>query len=223
MDTYDLVGHLKENHGIDDPDNEDALTNVQCLKWINMARRKIQREIKLRFSEFEDTDVLAASGRTVALPTGFIAFYSLYYIDDDGNYKQVAWFNSKKLFDQRFPDRTLEGTLIAATQWGTNMILGLIPSASVTLYRSGLKLVPDLAYGVGETDAFLDACWEAILWMALIISGEHATVPADKHMEWKQFAASELTVLRKNYKVAKVRPNRIISNDIGTVITTFEE
>ena len=140
MDTTTLLGYIKGWHGIYDPANEDAITNDECLIWIDMARRSICGGPKLRFSEFEDTMATVASKREYELPTGWMSFTDLYYIDDDDNRKALEWYSDIKRFYKRFPDRSLEGTVVGAVQWGNDLILGLVPNEIITIYRAGHKL-----------------------------------------------------------------------------------
>jgi len=221
MDTTTLIGYIKGWHGISDPDNEDAITNAEALLWINMARRTICRGPKLRFSEFEDSMNTVASTRAYDLPTGWMSFSDLYYIDDDDNRKALEWYSNIKRFYKRFPDRTLEGTVTGAVQWGNQMLLGLIPSEIITIYRAGHKLPDDL--GLGATDDMLDELWETIMWQTLVTSGEHQTVPETKHNEWKNRAADAIENARVLYRTAKTPPGRVVSNTPGTITPVYEE
>jgi len=221
MDSTEVIGKIKGWHGIYDPDNEDAITNAEALEWINMARRTVCRGPKLRFSEFEDTMLTVASTRAYDLPAGWMSFTDLYYIDDDDNRKALEWYSDKKRFNQRFPDKTLEGTVTGAVQWGNQIILGLIPTEEVTVYRSGHKLPADL--GLGETDDLLDELWENIMWIALVTSGEYYTVTEQKHNEWKNRAAEDTKNNRVLYRTAKTPPGRIVSQTPGTITPVFEE
>ena len=221
MDTTELLGKIKGWHGIYDAANEDAITNDECLEWIDMARRSLCRGPKLRFSEFEDTMATEASTRAYDLPAGWMSFTDLYYIDDDDNRKAIEWYSDKKRFNRRFPDPTLEGTVVGAVQWGNQLVFGLIPTEIVTIYRSGHKLPATL--GLGETDDLLDELWENIMWIALVTSGEYYTVPKTKHSEWKMRAKKETDENRVLYRTAKTPPGRVISQTPGTITPAFEE
>jgi len=221
MDTTELLGKIKGWHGIYDPTNEDAITNDECLEWIDIGRRYVCRTPRLRFSEFEDTMVTVASTRAYDLPAGWMSFTDLYYIDDDAQRKAIEWYSDKKRFNKRFPDPTLEGTVVGAVQWKNQLIFGLIPTEEVTIYRSGHKLPATL--GLGETDDLLDELWENILWLALVTSGEYYTVPERKHGQWKQWAAEATEANRVLYKTAKTPPGRIVSHGPGTITPAFEE
>ncbi len=221
MDTAELAGLMKAWHGIYDPANEDAITNVECLLWINMARRSLCRGPKLRFSEFENHEDTTASKRAYELPAGWMSFSDLYYLDDNDSRKPLEWFSNIKRFYRRFPDRTLEGTVVGAVQWGNEMVLGLVPSEEVRIFRAGHKLPADLSWDA--TDDLLDELWENIMWVALVTSGEYHTVPASKHAEWKSRAFEDTTNNRVLYRTAKTPPGRIVTSSPGTITPVFEE
>lgn len=220
MDTTTLIGYLKGWHGIYEAANEDSITNAEALLWINMARRRLSRGPKLRFTEFEDTTTTTASRRYLTLPDGWLSFTSLYFLTTNGAYKELIWYEDKKAFDKNFPNRTDEGQIKAAVQWGNLMLLGPVPDDEYTIYRSGFKLPTDL--GVGETDDFLDEAWEAILFDALVLSGEYYTVPETKHDEWKSRAADGAEMFRKNYRTAKAKPTQIVTRTFGTLARQYD-
>lgn len=221
MDSTEVIGYMKGWHGIYDPANEDALTNAECLQWLNMARRWLCKKANLRFSEWESTFSLVAGTRAYDLPVGWLDFADLYYIDDNGRKVDLTWYSSKARFDKKYPVRTEAGTPTGAVQWGNSILIGPVPDEDMTLYVSGHVLPDDL--GLGATDDMLNEVWEECMWFALVTSGEYHTVPEQKHSEWKTRAAEGYENLRVRYRTAKTPPGRIVTRGPGTIITQNEE
>lgn len=211
----DLIETIKGWHGIDDPTNEDAITNDDCIKWINWARERICR-VAIYSPYTEEEDSIELNGRTNKLPDGWLAFDSLYMIDDDGAQKRITWYPVKRLFDARYPDRTKTGTVRAATQFGKNMIVAFIPASKATIYRS-LRRIPDPMTGTTDTDDLLNDLRTTIEWGALTVSSEWATVPEAKQAYWEGKFNEDLEILHALYATSKNPPNRIISSAYGAI------
>jgi hypothetical protein len=215
--VMDLIGTIKGWHGIDDPDNEDAITNARCLEWINWARERICRvAVYSPYTEEESTIDIKSTERTTELPDGWLAYDSLYQIDDEGNHKSVIWYPVKKLFDARYPDRTKTGEVVAGTQYGKAVVWAFIPTVNTKIYTSQRR-VPDPMVNTADSDDLLVDLRTTIEWGALVISSEWATVPEEKQAKWEAHFQTDLDILHNQYAIQKNPPNRIISSGYGAI------
>ena len=184
---------------------------------VNMAIRGLLKKYELRFGEVVDTLPVSAGDHDVAMPTRFISFDSLWYINSDSALVELEYVG-KKAYNRRYPnpsDTSSRANPIHYTFFGSVVYLGPTPLVDITLNQEYYAYLADLVED-GDTNVFTADEWEPIFWMAMKRASKFLNEPM-RLVEWEEEMRESEDALVRGHTRARSRGKVAISRIPGSV------
>lgn len=199
-ETYEtLIDKMQEWLHVDSVRLPDTAAGL-CL---NLIQREALRKNDLRFGETEDSFQATAGDREYDLPTGWSRPLSLWFVNPSTESKVDIVRLEKDEFDGIHTEGLTQNTPRHYTIWGSVLLLGPTPDATLTIYRNYYRLLPDLVPGSpGNTNDFVTNAWEVLFFGALAFASQYMLEDPRAPM-WQALYMQKLTDLDGEHRREK--------------------